>query len=215
MEEIMENEEVETKEVAKAPETGVSKSTKIEGLVNLDNTDFPMPKVRLVQPTSQDTEVGGGKDAVPGTFYFSGTRLVLEELTLVVLFVKKDYITWEEVRPAEKVYKILSLEQTRPEIEPFELMITGFSSVNEFVNFLGEVKGSNMKSIRDRVIKVTSEKREGKKGKWYAMKFALGEELNDGDKIAVAQFADNYVGVAKENKPSEADEDVNTEEIPF
>jgi len=199
--------------VEKKENLPVKYSFGIEGLVGFDRSDMPLPQIRLVQPTSQNVELEDGKEAAPGVFYYSRGRKVLDELHLVVLFAKKDHIQWEEGEVPTMVYRLLAIELGQQVMEPFEILVTGVSRW-EWKRLLGQLVEANIGSIRDVVIKVTSERRERKQGggKYYVMKFEISDPVRDADKKVIENLARSFISDSAEVV---GNEDIAPEEIPF
>jgi len=209
-----------SEEIVKSEENkpAVVNATGIDGLIGFDMVDMPMPYVKLVHPTSGNVDLVDGKEATPGTFYFSQSKTAVESFDAVILFAKKDHITWKEEKGPEMVYRVLAIDWSNRATEPFEMLITGASRW-EWKSLLGLLKQGGIKSVRNNVVKISSERRESKKegvGKYFAMKFELGVALEGEDKAAIDQFAIDFASVAAaQSERIVSEEVVNSADIPF
>ena len=160
-------------EITKKEEKGLA-TLGVRGLMNFDSTDLPIPRVRVVQPTSQKIELADGKDAAVGTFYFGVAQKAKEKVEMIVLSAKKDEVQWEGDEAPQMIYRLMAIE--RGKIDPFVMSITGTSRW-QWRNILGLLVSMKAESVWEYPITMTTEKREGEKGKWYEIQFKLGKKL--------------------------------------
>lgn len=75
-----------TKSLAKTEDSAVAIPNEVLGYDGLDQDDFIIPRVRIVQPTSRTGD--------PGTFFDETRQSSHKELSVVVLSVKKTRVAW-------------------------------------------------------------------------------------------------------------------------
>lgn len=161
----------------------------IRGFEHLDRSDEAVPYIRVIQPTSTQAELMDGGDARPGTFYNTALRTASEELLFSILSVHKMDITWEEgEEEAQRVYMILGTDER---YEPLVLKVAG-TSIFGLKQLITSISRSGVDAAWTWKVRAVTEKREGKMGKWYVIKFYLRDRNGDGNADLLESMATLY-----------------------
>ena len=163
----------------------------IAGLEGLPASIIPIPYVRLVQPTSKNTEVSPGVDAEIGTFLFDDTKTSVAELTFSLLRARHAHVQFERDGEVINTQKILILATVLESEKLFLLSLspTSFSNFGHLVAQLKEKKAVNVWNYK---VIATSEKQENDKGKYYVAKFELKEELTKEEQDKLTLLSQKY-----------------------
>lgn len=157
-----------------------------------------IPYVRLVQPTTQQTDTHDGKEAQVGTFLFSDTKEAVDKLEFVLLAAKIVPVAFMRegdngVMAEVKTTKLRLLGMTIAQDKLFTLSLSP-TSFGAFGGVISQFKILSVKKSWQFVLSATSRKRENKKGKFYVIDFAIGTEVTGENLIACEQKAIEYTG---------------------
>lgn len=164
----------------------------VAGFENLDHTDMAVPYVRVIQPTSLDTELMDGSEAKPGVFYNVALRTQAAELVFSIVTIAKFQVVWQEGQEAQLVYMVLAADAS---LEPFVLKVSGTSIFN-LKQLITSVDRTGAAKAWEWIVRAVTEKREGTKDgtptKWYQIKFYLHGRNDPETTEALDKLADLY-----------------------
>lgn len=180
----------------------------IEGLEEVSAKTIPLPFCRLVQPTSTKIELVNGKDAEAGTFFFNDTQTFESELMICILKAKHTEMVFERDGQPTPVKKlgILAVDMNNMQ-RVFVLSLSVMSFMN-FGSLIAKVRADQQSKttlkearakIRDYVIRVTSEKQENEKGKYYVAKFELVEKIAEAHMKQIEELYNQYIASLDRN----------------
>jgi hypothetical protein len=217
--------------ITKVDDKWLKENAKV-GLEEIAPADLPVPRLTLVQRTSQKAILRDGNMAKPGTFYYSATKEATEKFACAFLNVKittnrKYSAKRDSTNPEdfEKVWNFLGVRE--PDWKPFIFSCRGTSAAAAR-NFIGNVVASGYPMFSYKV-KLESRYIESEKGNFYVIAFSdVGVRDEKDQLMTLKELADKY-GVAKivegDEEEEEAktaptatvvgSEDVNPDDIPF
>jgi hypothetical protein len=190
---------------------GQFKGMGIAGLENIPASMVSIPYCRLVQPTSKNTTLANGKDAMPGNFMFNDIQKEVGELNFVMFQARVDLKLVDEngnfVSPDYKgntnkkqVLSILGITTDTNKLFILSLSVTSFTTWGKL---MAQFKEINLDKSWRFEINATSEKRENDKGKYYVVNFKIGDELK-GERLAeMEKTAHEYGAVLDREAPVE------------
>lgn len=181
----------------------------IEGLEEVPASIIPIPYVRLVQPTSQNTTLSSGEEAKIGEFILDDTKEQKEKLYVSILKAKHGEIIYDRDGEKSQTQKIAILSYDLEEEKLFiiSLSVMSFSNFGSLIARLKKIKASK---IYEYEITVTSEKQENEKGKYWVAKFELGNKLEPDVIEKVKDLATNYNSVLDKRENTNDDSDVSS-----
>ena len=180
----------------------------IEGLEEVAANTIPLPFCRLVQPTSTKIALSDGKDAAAGTFFFNDTQTVEEELNICILKAKHSDMTFERDGMQVPVKKLGILAVDMNNLNKIFILSLSVMSFTSFGSLIAKIRADQQVSaddakakVRDYVIKVTSEKQENDKGKYYIAKFEIVEKVAKDHKEKMDDLYQKYINSLERNNP--------------
>lgn len=185
----------------------------IEGLEGIPASMVAIPYCRVIQPTSKKTTLKDGSEATPGYFMFNDVQEQVQELHFTMLrakmdmsFVDKDgnYVTndYEGEKRQKQLLKLLGITLDTDKLFILSLTSTSFSS---WGRLLAQMKAIKLDKTYRFSLKATTEKKENKKGKYYTVNFALGEEVGEEKLQELSKIAFEY-GVVLDKQIVETEE---------
>lgn len=163
------------------------KGVSIEGLESVPASMEAVPFVRLVQPTSQKTQMANGKEALVGSFLFNDTQEAYNELEFVLLRAKHEFIkvdkktgqfVTDEFEGETLLKPRVSILGIVVDLEKLFILSLSATSFSSFGKLIAKLKAINADKSYRFLISATSEKQENNKGKYYIVNFKLGQELD-------------------------------------
>jgi hypothetical protein len=173
--------------VANHPEMNPSTHMSTNGLEGIPMSLIGMPRVKLVQPVSQNVELATGVDATPGSFFFSDSMTSKPEIRIAIITAKKSEVTFDNDDGPSTVDRIGILFQDLESGKKYltDLSVTSFSN---FGKLMGLMAAEEWENAWDKDIVLSSEKREGKKGKYFVVKFTVGNALSEDKQTELAEL---------------------------
>jgi hypothetical protein len=150
----------------------------IEGLEDIPASIMPIPYVRLVQPSSKKIEIGNGKEAESGSYYFNDTQEAFPVLEFAILKAKYGETAFKRDNEIIKGSRIAILAVTLTDFRPFILTLSVMSFTN-FGQLVSKLKVKGISKIWEYKIQASSDKQENDKGKYYVAKFEIKDKLDD------------------------------------
>ena len=185
------------------PDTSLTtpNSLHIQGLEGLPTSIIPVPYVRLVQPSSKNTEISDGVEAKPGNFLFNDTKQEVESLSFVLLRAKHGQVQFERDGELVTTSKIAILGVT----DNRKLFILSLSptSFSNFGQLIAQLKEKDITASWLYEILATSEKKENEKGKFYVVKFGIKNKLEETELAEMEELAKNYTSVPERRESEE------------
>ena len=166
----------------------------IAGMEDLPASMIALPYVKLVQKSSSKTILTDGKDATPGTYYFTDTQEAVKELNFVILrskVVTREFVQNEEVR---KVTQLISL-CIAGDLKKLFILVLPITSFTSWGKLIAKMKNLGIKSAWENIVVAKSEKRENAKGQFFVADLQLGEKLNKERENEMAEKYGEYGGV--------------------
>jgi hypothetical protein len=178
----------------------------IEGLQDIPVTRLPVPFVKMVQPSSTEVQMEDGKDALPGTFFFTDLQKSYSELSFVMLRAKEVVTDFErdgKITPTPQL-KILGITLDTQKLFILNLSITSFQS---FFKLIAKLKENKVQASWAYEIKASTQKTENKKGKYFVVQFQLVRKITGEEFEALSETYGAYGG-ALDRQALEEDETV-------
>lgn len=186
-EEIKDIPEIVEQEVTLATSTDLG----IIGLEDIPVSMLPVPFVRLIQPSSRDTEIASGQEAVPGSYFFNDTKETTTDLKFALLKAKHGEMTFKRDEQITTSLRVAILGVRLDNFKPFTMTLS-VMSFNNFGAMVSQLKAKGVKASYEYAITATSEKQENKKGKYYVAKFSLGDKLDEETITKLQQLSIQY-----------------------
>lgn len=175
----------------------------IEGLEDVPVSILPVPFLRLVQPSSKNIELVGGKEASTGSYFYNDTKEEVQDLRFVLLRAKIGKTSYEidgEVRESTKL-NMLGFDLDRNKVFILTLSVM---SISNFGKLVANMKQKEVGKTWEYEIKATSIKTENKKGKFWIAEFELGGKV-DAKTIKEMDTKAKVFGVALNRDISESE----------
>jgi len=187
------------------------KGMNIKGLESIPASIVAVPYCRIIQPTSKNTTLKNGKEAIAGNFMFNDIQTEVGELKFVLLRAKIDIKRVDEdgnfvnadfvgVTKPKQVLSILGITTDTNKLFILSLSVTSFTSWGKL---MAQFKEMQVDSSYRFQISATTEKKENKKGKYYVVSFVVGEELDKGALAEMENKASEYGVVLDRELPVE------------
>ena len=169
-------------------------SVNIEGMQDLPASMIALPYCKLVQKSSSKTILTDGKDATPGTYYFTDTQESVETLEFVILrskVVEREFIQDEETR---KVTQLMSLCITG-DMKKLFILLFPLTSFTSWGKLIAKFKAMEVKSAWEYLVTAKSDKRTNSKGQFFVANIQMGAKLTDDQQGLMAEKYGEYGGV--------------------
>jgi hypothetical protein len=179
----------------------------MEGVEGFDMSDLPMPFVKLVHPTSKNTDLNGGGKAVPGTWYHTTKKEAQDSMDVVFFYAKK--VKTPNPRDINEILdgvRILDVDLKDLE-SPFAMQFTkgGYWA---YKRLLAAMKVWKMKSMHERYVLLGSQTVKSKAGDEFLVPtMDLSDPLKK-DQLAKVQSVVDKFGGKIDNVVVEDDEEI-------
>ncbi len=185
-----------TQSVTVAPQA--SEFVTITGFEGIPVASLGMPRVKLVQGTSQNVELATGNEATPGSFFYTDSKTSKNTVRMAIISTKRGFQEFENNGEVKKVERIAILFKDMEDNKMYltDLSVTSFKSFNELVGMAQaeEWEHAWSKEVLMTSDKVEGENSKGEKVKYYTVKLSAGETLNEDESLAVFELWKVYGG---------------------
>lgn len=180
----------------------------IQGLEDEDVSILPIPFVRVVQGQSKDVKTKEGKEAPEGSFFFNDTKEFLSELTFCIIKSKVTVTSMDDISNPGKKKDVTQRKVLGMTMDTHKLFVLTLSigSFGQYGRLVAEMKQNKVAAVWDRIITASTEKVENDKGKFYVVNFALGEPVNEEDRIEMGLAFEQYHNLFEKQEEPEVPE---------
>lgn len=183
----------------------------VTGLESIPVSMMGMPYIKIVQPTSQNVELADGADAPAGHFYFSDLQVSKPEITISLITAKKMTREFERDGETKMVDQVGMLFRERESGKNY-LMSLSVMSFQAFGKLMSLVTSEEWQTAWDKAITISTEKQENSKGKYYTVRFQVGDKLSEAQAEEVN--ADWMTLGGYFERDDEVNEDVDPNSVP-
>jgi len=188
----------------------------IRGLEGTPISAIPLPRVKLVHPTTKGAVNAKGEKVPVGKFLNVQSCKVYDNFNFSIIRAKPGVAEFKDPKTGELQRKdAFFLIGADDENKVFAMTITG-ASFWSFRSLLGMIKGSDAKSVWEVSVSAVADDREGDYGAYKYIKFSLGEKASKENLVILEDLYKEYGAALDDAAPTpQAVQDVDPDDIPF